>query len=411
MTIWLLALVLLASLAGLGYRQGAVRVAFSCLGIVVGALLAATPLTKLLKPALLAAGLKNPVLIAILAPTIFFFLVSILFKVGAVAVHQKVDVYFRYQAGDLRLTLWERLNSRLGLCLGLVNATLYFILITALFNPLSYWTFQTATSDSDPKMLKILNRLGQDMQSTGFNTVARVLDPLPVSYYDAADLAGILYNNSLLEARLSRYPAFLSLAERPEFLDLGNDKEFVEMWQRHDPVMNMVNHPKIQNIIDNPELLGLIWGTLVPDLADLRTFLETGHSPKYGPERILGRWKFDVTVAFAMMRRAKPNISSTEMQRMRKWMVPAFANTSFVAMIDHQAILRNLPQLKLPAAGAAAGAAVGPQTLQGQWKNVEGKYQITLGGAQREEQLDATVEVDRLSFKSQGMDLVFTRED
>lgn len=40
MTIWLLAILLVASLAALGYRQGAIRVAFSMAGILVGALLA-----------------------------------------------------------------------------------------------------------------------------------------------------------------------------------------------------------------------------------------------------------------------------------------------------------------------------------------------------------------------------------
>ena len=35
MTIWLLALLLLASLAGLGYRQGAIRVAFSLVGFAL----------------------------------------------------------------------------------------------------------------------------------------------------------------------------------------------------------------------------------------------------------------------------------------------------------------------------------------------------------------------------------------
>ena len=46
MMFWLLALVLLASLAGVGYRQGAIRVAFSFVGILIGALLAG-PLGKL----------------------------------------------------------------------------------------------------------------------------------------------------------------------------------------------------------------------------------------------------------------------------------------------------------------------------------------------------------------------------
>ena len=49
MMIWLLAILLLASLAGLGWRQGAIRVGISFLAILVGALLA-PPLGRLLKP-------------------------------------------------------------------------------------------------------------------------------------------------------------------------------------------------------------------------------------------------------------------------------------------------------------------------------------------------------------------------
>src|SRR5258706_8142648 len=49
MTIWILAILLLAGLAALGLRQGAIRVAASFLGIVIGALLA-SPLAHLIQP-------------------------------------------------------------------------------------------------------------------------------------------------------------------------------------------------------------------------------------------------------------------------------------------------------------------------------------------------------------------------
>src|SRR5271157_5458382 len=124
MTIWLLGLVLLASLAGLGYRQGVVRVAFSLLGIVLGALLA-WPLGGLVKPLLTGVGFKNPVLIWVLGPFVVFVVFSAIFKAAALPVHQKVEVYFKYQAGDLRLALWNRLRQRLGLCLGLCNGAAY----------------------------------------------------------------------------------------------------------------------------------------------------------------------------------------------------------------------------------------------------------------------------------------------
>src|SRR5690606_28186064 len=124
MTIWLLALILLACLAGVGYRQGAIRVSFSLIGIIIAALLA-VPLGKLVQPALRGLGVDNPVLLWALAPFIAFAVVLTAFKVGGLAVHQKVDVYYKYKAGDLRLALFERLNARLGLCLGLVNALVY----------------------------------------------------------------------------------------------------------------------------------------------------------------------------------------------------------------------------------------------------------------------------------------------
>jgi len=80
-----------------------------------------------------------------------FVIISAAFKIGALAVHQKVDVHFKYNAGELRMALWERLNRRVGLCLGLLNGALYLILISWVIYAFSYWTVQMATSDTDPK--------------------------------------------------------------------------------------------------------------------------------------------------------------------------------------------------------------------------------------------------------------------
>ena len=405
---WVLALVLLASLAGVGYRQGVIRVAFSLVGILLGALLAG-PLGKLVRPLLVGLGLKTPPLAWLLAPVVVFVVISVIFKVAGLMAHQKVDVHFKYHAGDLRLALWERLSRRLGLCLGLVNGALYLILLAFVIYPLSYWTFQMATSDNDPRSVRIFNRLGQDLQTSGFARVARAIDPMPRVWYDAADLAGLIYNNPLLEARLARYPAFLGLAERPEFQDMANDPQFTELLLRREPIMKVLDYPKAQAIIQNPDLLKLTWTTVVADLDDLRTFLETGKSPKYDPERILGRWTFNVNAAMGLFRRAKPTISSTEMQKWKKWMVMVFAKTSFVAMTDHQAILKNMPPIRAPGAGAAPGG--GSQTLKGQWQNLDGKYQLSLSGGGRDEPLTAAVEGDRLTIGAEGMGLVFDRED
>ena len=166
MFFWLLTVIVLASLAGIGYRQGAIRVAFSLLGIIVGALLAA-PLGKLLTPLVGVFGIKNPVAAGALGPLIVFVVISVLFKVGAFYAHQKIEVHFKYRAGDLRLALWERMNHRVGLCLALVNGTLYLVLISFVLFVFGYWTVQLSSDDKDPKLMRLVTRLAHDLQSTG----------------------------------------------------------------------------------------------------------------------------------------------------------------------------------------------------------------------------------------------------
>ena len=187
MTIWILALALLAGLAGAGYRQGAIRAGFSLLGLIMAAILA-MPLGRVLFPLLGKAGLKNPVLAAFIAPIIVFVLVLLIFKTAGLLVHGNVDVYYKYTAGDLRLMLWQRLNRRLGLCLGPLNATVYLLLIGVLVYTMSYWTVQMQTEDKVSFAVKILNRAGNDLKNSGFAKAVRAIDPATESYYKAADV-------------------------------------------------------------------------------------------------------------------------------------------------------------------------------------------------------------------------------
>ena len=173
--------------------------------------------------------------------------------------------------------------------------------------------------------------------------------------------------------------------------------------------MDVVNHPKTQAILQNPDLLRLIWTTVMPDMKDLITFLETAKSPKYDPERILGRWNFDVNIAMAMYLRTNLNISSRDMHKVKERIVATFSKTGFVAKTDHQVTLRNVPQVRPLAVGAGPIPAL--QTIQGQWKNLDGKYQITLSAGGKEGELAATVEGDRLTITGEGIVWVFAHED
>jgi hypothetical protein len=146
MTIWILALLLLAAAVALGHKLGAINAAFTFAGILIGGLLA-TVAGKIFKPLLPHFGIDNPTMIWALAPVLGFFLVLILFKMAGFFVHRKVEVFYKYKAGDLRLALWERLNARIGACVGVLNGTAYIVLASFYLFNLSYWTSQVATSN------------------------------------------------------------------------------------------------------------------------------------------------------------------------------------------------------------------------------------------------------------------------
>ena len=345
MTIWILALVLLASSIALGHKMGAVRAAFSFAGIVLAALLA-VPVGKLLKPLFPHVGIHDPILIWLIAPVVAFALVLVLFKSAGFAVHRKVNVYFKYKAGDLRLALWERLNSRVGACVGALNGSVYLILICFLIFNFTYWTIQMA-SDDDPKLIKWVNRMGNDLQDTGAISIARAIDGMPLIYFQSADLAGLLYQNPSLADRLANYPAFLSIAERDEFKQLGQNNDFQNGWKNHAPIGALLKNPSAKSIWQNIELRNQVFEIVRTNWDDLTNYLQTGQSSKYDSEKILGRWDFNVSVTVAMLGQSRPNIPASEMRAARAWMSQAYANTAFVAGGDGQAFLKNLPQLKI----------------------------------------------------------------
>src|SRR5208283_2552118 len=338
MTIWILALGLLLSLAALGYRQGAVRVAFSLIGIIVSALLAA-PLAGRVKPMLPHLGIHDPTAIWMLSPLIVFVILLIPFKSVGFFVHRKVELYFKYKAEGLQLIRYNRLNARLGLCLGPVNALLYLILISFVIFDLSYWTAQVCISSDEHKLIKLLNQLGRDSETTGFAQIARGIDPMPDSYFQYADLAGLLVQNPQLAGRLADYPMFISLTERDDFKQLGQNSDFQNAWKQHAPIEQLFDNGQFKSLWENQETANLVWGIIQDNFDDLVAYLKTGKSAKYDSEAIVGRWDFNIAATTSKLLEARPVISSREMRSLSAWVSQSYVNTAFVAGADHQAFL------------------------------------------------------------------------
>ena len=402
MTIWILALVLLASGAGLGFRQGAIRTGISFVGIVTAVTFAGL-LGRLLKPLLPHVGIQNPTLIWLLAPVEAFVIILILFKVAAFIVHRKVNLFYKYKAGDLRLALWERLNSRLGLCIGLLNGTAYLVLISFVVFNFCYWTVQIAPSSSESRTTRVINQLGHDLEATGLASTARAVAPLPETYYKVADLTGLICQNPQVSGRLASYPPLLSIAERDDVQQLAQDSDLTSAWKQGAPMGQILNNPKVKALLQDRDLIDTVWETLNANLDDLPVYLKTGKSPKYDPEKILGRWAFNVNVSVGMLLIVRPNIRAAEFKAVRALWSDAYSQTVFIAAADHQAYLKDMPTFTVQNGVAAVGQK---SSWQGQWNNAGTNYGLSLNG----KSMTATTDGLRLTIKSAAETWVFDRE-
>jgi uncharacterized membrane protein required for colicin V production len=406
MTIWILVLVVMLSLAALGYRQGAIRVSFSLIGIIVSALLAG-PLAKYVKPMLPHVGIHDPTVIWLVSPLIVFWVLMIPFKSVGFFVHRKVEVYFKYKEDNIQLIRWNRLNARLGLGLGLMNGLAYLLLISFIIFDLSYWTVQIATSDNEGRLVKLLNRMGHDSETTGFAQIARAIDPMPDSYFKYADFAGLLYQNPQLSDRLADYPMFISLTERDDFKQLGQNTEFQNAWKQNAPIRQLLGNEQFKSMWETKETAKLVWGIVQDNFDDLCAYLQTGQSAKYGSKQIVGRWDFNIAATTSRLMETRPVISSREMRMLRAWVTQSYAKTAFVAGADGQAFLKNLPHLKSQPGQPPITETI---TYKGKWKGDGTDYKLSLSSSSQKQSMPAETDGTRLTIKDDKTTLVFDRE-
>jgi phosphate/sulfate permease len=450
MFISLLALLILAVVAALGFYQGAVRLVISLTGLFLATILA-FPLRSMTQPMVGWIGVKDPVWSWVWPPVFAFLIVFLIFFGVSFFVHRKVALFYKYRTDDLARIRWERVNKRLGVCIGLVMGTVWLLVIGLIIHVAGYLTIQVAADETSSPVLRYLNQAKYDLRSTGLEKSVAALDPMPPKYYEVADLLGLIYQNPILQSRLSQYPPFLTLRERPEFQEIAKDKDFNSMLLSKVQVTEIVNNPKTQALINNQEITQEL---LQQDLKDLRQYLETGKSPKYDDEKILGRWKLDTYATVAQERRKKPDMSASEMTRLKKQINELMAGVSFVATTDNKATLtvemsEQMKQLAQAAATAQANrpapppvdpryrqqqspgarrpapapapapgptpATVAPQlalSAQGTWERDGDKYLLKLQNERgRSQTMKAEADDEKLILQNPPTSLVFTRAE
>ncbi len=354
MLIILLLVVVLALAGAAGYFQGAVRSLVALVGVFLGALLA-FPLGAYLDPLLPKVGLVHPLWPWFVPPLVVFLLFLAVFTAIAFLVHRQIVQYFKYKTDEYQLVSWERLNQRLGVCVGLFTGVIYSTLLGVAIYVVGYVTTQITAGENDPALLRFVSQSRKDLQSTGMDKLVARFDPMKDDYYQAADTLALLHHNPLLEGRLADYPFFLSLLDRPELKDLAEDQEFQKMREQQPTLGEIINHPKVTAILGNQDLVGTLRQV---DLKDLLAYLRTGKSAKYDEEKILGRWRLDPAPTMRELRRLSPEMTSAEFSMAKKGVYMIAPLVSVVSSPDNRFQLRlNMAELAQQVMTLMASAA------------------------------------------------------
>jgi hypothetical protein len=451
MLIWILALILFGITAACGYKLGAIRAGVALLGLVIGAALAA-PLGPYLKPLVPLVGLKNPIWPVVVPPLTVLLLVYFIFIGLSFFVHRKVELYYKYKTEDRVRFAWERVNRAVGLWVGMIMGAAWLFLLGIGIYVLGYFAVQVTSDQTNTWYVRMLAQARQDMHDTGFEQAVAPFDPMTPRYYQATDILGLIYQNPILMGRISQYPPFLLLADKSEFQEMGKDTEFNGLLLSRGDIMDIIRHPKMQAVMLNPDI---VQDLLNQDLKDFRAYLETGVSPKYEEEKILGKWKLDPYATMAQERKKRPDLSSTEMRQLKRVMLEIMPAVSFTATTDKKATLKadindrlrqiyappppkvvaqpqpaNVPSSTMAARyrgmmqqqpRVAVAPAPAPKTndipytvlsAQGSWEHDGDKYQLKVQDEKGKSQtVEATAEDERLTIYSPKLTLVFAKAE
>lgn len=342
MLIWFLAILCFGLLGSGGQVQGAIKMAISLVGLLL-AMLLAVPLGPLLKPVLPLLGLGHPVWSWCVPPLIVFIIIVLVFTSVAQTVGHKVWVWYAYKAPDDERLYWERMNRRLGICLGVVQGGIYLVLLGLLIYVMGYFSTQVKSAEEGQSFsIGMLNQAATDLKGTGLEKIVNAINPVPQSYYDSADIVGLLFQNPDLRLRLADYPLFLTLGERPDVQAALADKEFmVIMKSPTNNFIEFINHPTVKTFFNHGEWIAL--GQQV-DPKDLLEFLKTEapktpKSAKYEAEKILGHWQLDQLASLNAIRK-KSDRAVNELKYLQGAMRNLMRDVTFVAGANNQTLLQ-----------------------------------------------------------------------
>ena len=358
MLMWVLAVVLVGGFAVLGFQMGGIRAAVGFVGAMLGLALA-TVIGGILAPLLPKLGVQSLTWMLILPALVGFGLVWLASIGASFAAHRPVELHFKYREDDTTRQAFERMNAAIGMFVGMLTGV---ILLFAVAKPIygrAYLTTQLH-SETEPAPIGLINSVRNGMAQTGWDRTFAPLDRTPAKYLEISDLLGLLYANVALTNRIYEYPPFLALVETTEVSDALGDAEYLKLIQDQAGFTALLSHPKTQAILNNGDVQDQLSKL---DLVDLRKFLETGKSPEFDEEKLLGRWQTDMAAIVTDARRKRANLALADLKNLRFVLNATLSQAKLTVYPDGKFALRipapSLPAVPVVAEGTPAATGTG----------------------------------------------------
>jgi len=334
MTIWILVILCLGVSAVGGRSWGGVRLAIGVLGTWI-AYLITPPLAAAIRPQ--AMGFfDTPTMLLLTPPLIVFFAMVMVTYSVAQAVHIKVDLYYKYKTIDEKRVLWERMNANVGLALGIVNAVLWLGIICAFIYSVGYPIMLSQPASTAPATYRLMATLRADLKTSGFEKLGAAFDRTPETFYQSADIIGMMYTNPQLQGRMMHYPLFLSLSATPQFIKFIAGPETKQILDSKAPLTAWFN-TNAMTLLKNPFIKSQVTQL---DPADLLEYAKTGKSAKYDADATIGIWEINLAPTVNAVKQNHAQITPIELVKLKNLMFQTAADIVLVNTPDGQMFMR-----------------------------------------------------------------------
>jgi len=179
---------------------------------------------------------------------------------------------------------------------------------------------------------------------------------------------------------VANYPGFTSLWHRPDMQPLVTDPVLTSSLASGASLNEVISDPPVHDFIVNRSLSQTVLDAVTSNYDDLMVYLNTGKSPKYGSEPIIGNWTFNAGVTLAWLRQEQPKMGANDMRALRALWSAAYAKTAMQTTGDKQIFIKSWP--KFVSTQDANQQPFQGEDWSGDWSREGSNYtlHVTLGG-------------------------------